>query len=294
MSFAVRVNGKAIITGEHAVIRGSPALVFPVSSCALEIQQVDPEGPFRVNSDRSPESKMVLMGVLERALQNVGRTFDDLRGVYRVDSTIPIGAGLGASAALCVAVARFFEHRGWVHHNALFDFSRELENIFHGESSGVDIAVALEGNPIIYSRQSPIQRLNVTNSYWLFVSHCGTKGVTVDCVRAVKDLWARDSLRAESIDREMEQSVLLAQRAFGPEGDVSHMARSFQIARACFKNWGLTQGKLEDHMEALLGAGAIAVKPTGSGGGGHVLSLWKTRPPETTGSFHLLEVMRGS
>lgn len=293
MSFATRVYGKAIITGEHAVIRGSPALVFPVNSCALELQQVDQDGPFRVISDRSPESKMVLMGVLERALQNVGRTFDDLRGVYRVDSTIPIGAGLGASAALSVAVARFFEHLEWVQSDALFDFSRELENIFHGESSGVDIAVALEGSPIVYSRQSPIQRLKIENSYWLFVSHCGTKGVTVDCVRLVKDLWRHDSVKAKSIDIQMEESVRLAQRAFGPGGSLKEMRRSFELARSCFESWGLTQGKLEDHMQALLQAGAVAIKPTGSGGGGHVLSLWSSRPQETPGSFQLMEVLRG-
>jgi mevalonate kinase len=33
-------------------------------------------------------------------------------------------------------------------------------------------------------------------------------------------------------------------------------------------------------MEMLKKAGAVAVKPTGSGGGGYVLSLWTTQPPE--------------
>lgn len=151
MNFQIQVHGKAIISGEHAVIRGHPALVFPVVSCLLEIKKVDEAGPFRVYSETSSDSKMVLMGVFDRALQKVNRSFDDLRGTYQIDSTIPIGAGLGASAAICVAVARYCAFRGWVGETELFDFSRELENIFHGESSGVDIACALNSKPILFS-----------------------------------------------------------------------------------------------------------------------------------------------
>ena len=40
---------------------------------------------------------------------------------------------------------------------------------------------------------------------------------------------------------------------------------------------------LQQHMNHLLSSGAIAVKPTGSGGGGFVLSLWEKRPRDELG-----------
>ncbi|MBX9766553.1 MAG: hypothetical protein K2X47_04710 [Bdellovibrionales bacterium] len=292
MSFQIRVHGKAIIAGEHAVIRGHPALVFPVNSCLLEVKKVDGEGPFRVNSETSPDSKMVLMGVFDRALQKVNRSFDDLRGTYQIDSTIPIGAGLGASAAICVAVARYCAFRGWVSEGDLFDFSRELENIFHGESSGVDIACALHGSPILYLRGRPVQTLKVVRPYWLYVSHCGAKGVTLDCVQSVKKIWSEDSKRGALIDLAMKSSVDAACLAFSKDGTIFDMAESFRLARKCFEDWGLTGGKLGEHMEELIRAGALAVKPTGSGGGGHVLSLWE-RMPSVAKNFGMLEVLRG-
>jgi mevalonate kinase len=45
-----------------------------------------------------------------------------------------------------------------------------------------------------------------------------------------------------------------------------------------FSGWGLTTGVLGDHIQQLKDYGALAVKPTGSGDGGYVLSLWRQPP----------------
>ncbi len=41
---------------------------------------------------------------------------------------------------------------------------------------------------------------------------------------------------------------------------------------------GLISESLQQHMQQLLHEGALAVKPTGSGSGGYVLSLWESEP----------------
>ncbi|MGC8107782.1 hypothetical protein, partial [Salmonella enterica] len=69
-----------------------------------------------------------------------------------VESTLPVGAGLGASAALSVAVGRWFVSRNAIEETKLFEFCRELENLFHGESSGVDVAVAIESRGLHFER----------------------------------------------------------------------------------------------------------------------------------------------
>ena len=55
---------------------------------------------------------------------------------------------MGGSAALCVGITRFFAHLDYLPQDAIYEFSRSLEDLFHGESSGVDIAVAMEGQGI--------------------------------------------------------------------------------------------------------------------------------------------------
>ena len=56
------------------------------------------------------------------------------------------------------------------------------------------------------------------------------------------------------------------------------LADAMNQAQHCFHAWGLITPALAAHMQALRNAGAIAVKPTGSGGGGYVLSLWEQQP----------------
>ena len=81
-------------------------------------------------------------------LLDVGRSA--LNGVLLIVNRLPCGAGLGASAALCVALARWLEARGLVSSGAIHEFARQLENLFHGESSGLDIAVALRERPVMF------------------------------------------------------------------------------------------------------------------------------------------------
>ena len=50
----------------------------------------------------------------------------------------------------------------------------------------------------------------------------------------------------------------------------------------CFESWGLVSETLTQHMQLLYNHGALAVKPTGSGNGGFVVSLWENPPPKTS------------
>ena len=55
--------------------------------------------------------------------------------------------------------------------------------------------------------------------------------------------------------------------------------KSIKKSNNCFEQWGLVTETVKNHQKTLLDAGALAVKLTGSGGGGYVLSLWENPPP---------------
>lgn len=283
-TFETQSYGKWILAGEHAVLRGVPAVVFPLKSRAMQLrfQQTNRPLELKLEGEHGEELQLLVWGVLEKAceLKKVKRS--TLTGSLELRSSIPVGAGMGASAALCVALTRWFGHLGFVPESEYYDFARTLENLFHGESSGLDIAVALTGEGLYFTRGG--ERRPLTTK-WLpnwFISYSGKRGVTLDCVNKVKALIAQNPALGEKIDREMGKAVQLCLSAFEmseAEG-TAQLAEAMDIACQCFQQWGLTEGAPQKQMDWLRENGALAVKPTGSGGGGYVLSLWTKTPPE--------------
>ena len=96
--------GKCVLFGEYSILEGGSAVSLPVTSLRLEIEYHPGEsrqlsfanqtlGPSLADVER------LFWKILETDFQGFSA-----QGKYTVRSTIPIGAGLGSSAALCVAL----------------------------------------------------------------------------------------------------------------------------------------------------------------------------------------------
>src|SRR5262249_52635474 len=112
--------------------------------------------------------------------------------------------------------------------------------------------------------------------------YSGHTAVTADCIHKVTQLWQHDPALGEKLDHQMGESVTLAKTALqdsSPLG-LTQLAQAINKAGDCFFQWGLINPALQQHMQILLDAGAIAIKSTGSGDGGYVLSLWDNEPPK--------------
>ncbi|MBV2169984.1 MAG: hypothetical protein KUL82_14870 [Bdellovibrio sp.] len=288
IDFSCKSFGKWILAGEHSVLRGVPALVFPIQSRNLELNYSRGSQSLELQlvGDHGKDLQLLVWGVLEKAceLKKISRA--DIKGTLLLESSIPVGAGMGASAALCVAVTRWLGFLGYVDESEYYEFARNLENLFHGESSGVDIAVALSGEGLRFVRNGEKKSLTATwRPHW-YISYSGKRGVTVDAVNKVKDLILKNPDLGEKLDLQMAKAVEIAERALtltSQEG-LPILAEAIELAGQCFEQWGLNDGEPRAHIEWLRKNGALAVKPTGSGGGGYVLSLWKNEPP-----FEILE-----
>ncbi|ARG96628.1 mevalonate kinase family protein [Legionella micdadei] len=281
--FETTTYGKWILAGEHAVLRQHGALVFPIKEKKLHLSYRNLGAELSADYEGSNGSDMHLLfwSVLEQGQQLLGKSLNSLSGHFHLYNDIPIGVGLGASAALCMAVARWFEAQNMLGDESVFSFAKNLEHLFHGKSSGLDIAgVAAETG--IYFRHGQMTPIKPNWAPYWFLSSCGQIGITSHCINQVQQLWQADPLTAALIDQTMHESVIKAKSALekNTPHSLEELADAMRQAASCFKKWGLISETLQQHMQTLLDLGALAVKPTGSGGGGYVISLWENQPSE--------------
>ena len=280
--FTCEAYGKWILAGEHAVLRGCPALVFPLKhqKMILNYSDNDSDLSIKLSGPYGESLKLLVWGIIETAVEKLNIKRDMLKGEVLIESHLPLGAGLGASAALCVLMGRWMSYLGYVEPSEIYEFSRSLEDMFHGESSGVDIAVALEGEAIEFYRGGDRTPLEVNWIPQWYLSSSVHIGLTNECVQQVKNLYKKDPSKIV-IDEQMKEAVLEAKKALSmtsKDEGIKMLCAAIKKAERCFSQWGLSKGELGEHITSLYDKGAIAVKPTGSGGGGYVLSLWDSDP----------------
>jgi len=283
-SFVTSTHAKCIIAGEHAVLRGHPSLVFPVKCKSFELTYI-PENHALDADVYAPYGDNLLVflwRIMSISLQMLNKDISEVKGKFILKNAIPMGCGLGFSAAICAAISQWLVWQGWLNKKELFNFARTLEHGFHGKSSGVDIAGALSEEGIIYSIHDGASNIPINWKPYIYLSsskhHCSTE----KCVSQVEKLHNEDKSLADYLDYEMAISVTLAIQALAMEEKqgFAKLAMAINKANTCFEKWDLITPDLASHIDILREAGAAAVKPTGSGGGGYIISLWHEPPKD--------------
>ena len=214
---------------------------------------------------------------LQWALHFDCRTENDIKGRIKITSQIPMGCGLGSSAACSLAIARLWQALGWRKSDKdVFEWARQIEGHFHSRSSGLDVAALMHPKPIVFCKAKSEE---FQTSWWpkFKLTYAGGRGHTGCNVRRVID-WRKNNkdLSAKTTNT-MHTATNLAFQALQTHKSVAsfkQLREAIALANSCFQEWGLVPQAMRDHMLQLKRDGAVATKPTGSGGGGYVLSLW--------------------
>ena len=266
----IKTCGKVIITGEHSVLRGGLAIAYPFYNKCLEMTILSPEQ----NKD-DKEFQPIDQQLLQKALEICGKSLLDLKEKILIKNSLS-GGGLGSSAALCVALGRLMISQGWLSSSDLFKYCHHLEHFFHGESSGLDIAAILKEKPISYQREEGAKDLTLKWSPYFFISFSGQKSITSQNIKCVQNQAAKNT------DQKMSYASQLVIEALqkNPTDGLSLLVEAIHTAHLCFQQWSLIPDVLRKHIDQCQKDGAVVSKPTGSGNGGYVLSLFTHQPSQ--------------
>ena len=147
--------GKIIISGEHAVVYGYPALLASLDrrlTCTFD-SEAKAQRIESVVNDLSHAWK-----ALKICQQNLRHKFPNIK--ISIDSNLPVGSGMGSSAALAVAfsaglrkLAKLDFDQGLIN-----DLAYKIEKVQHGNPSGGDNTVSTYGGFLWYRKEAETLR----------------------------------------------------------------------------------------------------------------------------------------
>ncbi len=237
--------GKLILSGEHSVVYGKPSVAMAIDRSVTATIEESLEGEVVFDlpdiNERDSFTLLALQDFKRRTLNNYHLFLEGdlgirdvlhkpvdlfkfgfitlLDGVHRkldsglvikLKSNLPLGSGMGSSAASVLSELRALGHYLRVDFKPewYYEFSLETEKLQHGYPSGVDSYISLHGGCATFengeAKSIPLPRMQ------MYLVETGVPDVTTgECVVQVKEQFENDRIwnDFEDVTREVEQAV---------------------------------------------------------------------------------------
>jgi mevalonate kinase len=264
-----RAPGKVLLLGEHSVVYGHPALAASIPRYVTV--DVEPAAEARLELPGGIQTPFPLLQATMAIARDAG-----FEGMFhaRVESEIPLGSGLGSSAALGVALARAFKP-GCSADDAA-ELAMRVERVLHGAPSGVDPAACAREGVIFFTRGDPPSVEAVRGEAFLVVALSGIARGTHSTVLPLAERRKSDP----GVDPILAALGALARegRELFERGDLQRLGKCFDAAHGALRELAVSCVELEETVAALRSAGALGAKLTGAGGGGAAIGLARDEP----------------
>jgi len=300
--------GKVYLFGEHAVVYGEPAVPCAIERRARVTVHAREDSRLRVHAedltldgftveyngdtgekpdvDVSESLVEAAMGYVDVAVAQARDAADapDAGFDVTIESDIPLGAGLGSSAAVVVAAidAATRELGVELPREELADRSYRVEHeVQDGQASRADTFCSTMGGAVRVEGDD-CRRLEAPNLPFVigFDGGAGDTGALVSGVRALREEYgfAADTVEAiGDVVRQGEQAL--------SDGDIEELGRLMDFNHGLLEALGVSSRSLDEMVWAARSAGALGAKLTGAGGGGCIVALDASEETETALAF---------
>ncbi|MFC7046186.1 mevalonate kinase [Halobacteriaceae archaeon GCM10025711] len=300
--------GKVYLFGEHAVVYGEPAVPCAIERRATVTVNERSDGRLRVHArdlsldgftveysggtgdapdvDVSESLVQAAMGYVDAAIEQARDAADapDAGFDVEVGSDIPLGAGLGSSAAVVVAAidAATRELGVVLDPEEIADRAYRVEHeVQDGQASRADTfcsamggAVRVEGDDCRTIDAPPLP---------FVIGYDGGAGDTGALVAGVRQLREEYAFAADTVAT-IGDLVREGERALA-EGNVAELGELMDFNHGLLSALGVSSRSLDQMVWASRSAGALGAKLTGAGGGGCIVALDETDETETALKF---------
>ncbi|QDA30822.1 mevalonate kinase [Thermococcus indicus] len=289
---------KIILFGEHSVVYGKPAIAAAIDlrtyvwaefneNGAIKIEAKDIRVPGLTVSFSEDEiyfesdygKAAEVLSYVRQAIELVRKEADaNGKGItVSITSQIPVGAGLGSSAAVAVAtigaVSRLLGLE--LSNEEIGKLGHKVELLVQGASSGIDPTVSAIGGFIHYEKGNfehlPFMELPIV------VGYTGSSGSTKELVAMVRGTYEEMPEVIEPVLVAMGKIVEKARDVITSDLDeelrFAQLGRLMNINHGLLDALGVSTKKLSELVYAARVAGAIGAKITGAGGGGCMYAL---------------------
>ncbi len=260
--------GKVILFGEHSVVYGYPAIALPLKN--LRITAIAEESDKDLIEEENPEKKEKIQQSLNTARQMLG-----ISQKFRIKliSKIPIGAGLGSSAALNVALLRALKPGITAEKTA--EAAYEMEKIFHGTPSGIDTTVSAYEKPIFFIKGQKPEFIAV-NPLNLVIANTGDRVPTKQVVAEVREKREKETEKYDTIMAKIGEISENARKHL-EKGNINQIGLLMSQNQKLLEQIGVSSPELDNLISIALENGALGAKLSGAGRGGCIIELSKDR-----------------
>ena len=272
--------GKVILFGEHFVVYGVKAILCAINKRVTVTAEKIKEEKISIKSD---------IGNLELELNKpISEINSPLKPFYylankiirnqstgieiKIESDIPLGAGLGSSSACCVAgaaaISKLFSEKT---KEEILELAIEAERTIFENTSGADCTVCTYGGIIEYEKEKGFIKIKSEPNFHLIIANSNIKHSTESIVSKVKQFKNEDTERFSKLCND-ESKLIEDVLQLLKENNIQKLGQKVVQNQKYLETLGISNEKLKD-MIKIGQESSFGTKITGAGDGGCVFSL---------------------
>ena len=272
--------GKVILFGEHFVVYGVKAILCAINKRVTVTAEKIKEEKISIKSD---------IGDLELELNKpISEINSPLKPFYylankmiqnqstgieiKIESDIPLGAGLGSSSACCVAgaaaISKLFSEKT---KEEILELAIEAERTIFENTSGADCTVCTYGGIIEYEKEKGFIKIKSEPNFHLIIANSNIKHSTESIVSKVKQFKNEDTERFSKLCND-ESKLIEDVLQLLKENNIQKLGQKVVQNQKYLETIGISNEKLKD-MIKIGQESSFGTKITGAGDGGCVFSL---------------------
>jgi len=281
--------GKVILFGEHFVVYGVKAILCSINKRVTVTAEKTSERKISINSEignlilepnkliseiNSPLKPFYYLA--NKAIKN-----QDTGIEIKINSEIPLGAGLGSSSACCVAGAaaifKLFEN---VSKEKILELAIEAERTIFENTSGADCTVCTYGGIIEYGKKQGFKKIEDEPNFQLVIANSNIEHSTESMVSGVKTFVIKNKEEFSKLlnqESKLVEDVLKLLKENNPE----ELGEKINQNQKYLETIGISNNQLKKMIE-IGQKTSFGAKITGSGGGGCIFALTNESNVEQT------------